>query len=84
VRLTGIGRRYEGEDNPVRNLVSKLRASSARRDDGASAVEYGLLVALIAVIIAGTVLILGNALSSKFKSACEAVSQPSTCAPAGH
>jgi pilus assembly protein Flp/PilA len=51
-----------------------------RRDDGASAVEFGLLVALIAVIIAGTVMLLGNALNSKFQSACNAVAN-STCAP---
>lgn len=57
----------------MRYLVSKLRAPFARRDDGASAVEYGLLVALIAVVIAGTVVILGNALSDKFKSACKDV-----------
>ena len=33
-----------------------------RRDDGASAVEYGLLVALIAVVIAGAVALLGTTL----------------------
>ena len=46
-----------------------------RRDDGASAVEYGLLVALIAVVIAATVVTLGNALQDKFKAACENVAQ---------
>ncbi len=62
-------------------LLGKLRTLGRRRDDGASAVEYGLLVALIAVVIAGTVLILGNALSDKFKSACEKVSSSAECAP---
>jgi pilus assembly protein Flp/PilA len=57
----------------VRNLLGKLRARRTRRDDGASAVEYGLLVALIAVVIAGTVVILGNALNSRFKEACSTV-----------
>jgi len=35
---------------------------------GASAVEYGLLVALIAVVIIGAVTTLGTNLSSKFNS----------------
>jgi pilus assembly protein Flp/PilA len=63
----------------VRRVVREVR-SLVRRDDGASAVEYGLLVALIAVIIAGTVMLLGNALNGKFQSACNAVAN-STCAP---
>ena len=56
----------------MRKLLSTLRVRT-RRDDGASAVEYGLLVALIAVIIAGTVAILGTTLSSKFTDTCTAV-----------
>ena len=35
---------------------------------GASAVEYGLLVALIAVVIIGAVTTLGTNLSTKFNS----------------
>ncbi len=58
----------------MKNLVSKLRAGRTRRDDGASAVEYGLLVALIAVVIAGTVIILGTALNNRFNNACDKVS----------
>src|SRR5919205_3191247 len=73
------GRRSTKENQPVSNLLSKLRAPFTRRDDGASAVEYGLLVALIAVVIAGTVVILGNALSDKFKDACNDVAGK-TCA----
>jgi pilus assembly protein Flp/PilA len=56
----------------VRKLLGTLRVLR-RKDDGASAVEYGLLVALIAVIIAGTVAILGNALQNRFNDACNAV-----------
>jgi pilus assembly protein Flp/PilA len=69
---------------PREGLIVKKTVNEARfllrRDDGASAVEYGLLVALIAVVIAGTVLLLGNVLSSKIQSACNAVAN-STCAP---
>jgi len=35
-------------------------------DEGATAVEYGLMVALIAVVIIGAVTALGLALSGKF------------------
>ena len=37
-----------------------------RNDEGASAVEYGLLVALIAAVIIGVVTTLGTNLSAKF------------------
>jgi pilus assembly protein Flp/PilA len=58
----------------VKKLNARLRALRTRRDDGASAVEYGLLVALIAVVIASTVLLLGQALESKFGQANTCVS----------
>lgn len=56
----------------MKKLLRRMRRI-VRRDDGASAVEYGLLVALIAVIIAGTVAILGTTLKQKFTDACEEV-----------
>ena len=37
-----------------------------REEDGATAVEYGLMVALIAVVIIGAVTLLGTALRDKF------------------
>ena len=40
---------------------------------GASAVEYGLLVALIAVVIIAAVTSLGTAISGKFDSAATAI-----------
>jgi pilus assembly protein Flp/PilA len=54
----------------VNNLVERLRRLGPRRDDGASAVEYGLLVALIAVVIAGAVAILGTTLEGSIKDSC--------------
>jgi pilus assembly protein Flp/PilA len=52
----------------VTKLLQRLRRNRTK-DEGASAVEYGLLVALIAVFIAGTVVLLGTALQSKFTEA---------------
>ena len=40
---------------------------------GASAVEYGLLVALIAVVIVGAVTLLGTNISGKFQSAATSI-----------
>ena len=57
----------------MKKLNARLRALRTRRDDGASAVEYGLLVALIAVVIASTVLALGAALEGRFGAARDCV-----------
>ena len=46
-----------------------LIADKLTKDDqGASAVEYGLLVALIAVVIVGAVTLLGTRLSDMFNN----------------
>jgi len=42
-------------------------------ESGASAVEYGLLVALIAVVIIGAVTALGTSISSKFQTAADSI-----------
>jgi pilus assembly protein Flp/PilA len=41
-------------------------ATTLRKEDGATAVEYGLMVALIAVVIIAAVLALGTKLSDIF------------------
>jgi len=46
-------------------------------ETGASAVEYGLLVALIAVVIIGAVSLLGQSISNMFTSVSGAVSSAS-------
>jgi pilus assembly protein Flp/PilA len=45
-----------------------------REEEGATAVEYGLMVALIAVVIIGAVQLLGINLSSKFSTVGNKVS----------
>ena len=44
-----------------------------REEEGATAVEYGLMVALIAVVIIGAVTLLGTDLSAKFTAAQAAI-----------
>ena len=48
--------------------VREFGRKVARRDEGATAVEYGLMVALIAVVIIGAVTLLGNNLNTKFSN----------------
>ncbi len=44
-----------------------------RSDEGATAVEYGLMVALIAVVIIGAVTLLGGNLLATFTAAAAAI-----------
>jgi pilus assembly protein Flp/PilA len=46
----------------------------ARREDGASAVEYGLLVAAIAALIVVVVFFLGGIIRDVFKDTCQEIS----------
>jgi pilus assembly protein Flp/PilA len=47
--------------------MSKLILSFLRREDGATAIEYGLLASLIAVAIIATVSALGGKLAAVFQ-----------------
>jgi pilus assembly protein Flp/PilA len=49
-------------------LVAKTQALWATRERGATAVEYGLMVALIAVAIIAAVTLLGGKVSAMFNS----------------
>jgi len=46
----------------------QVKAAALRNDRGATAVEYGLMVALIAVVVIVAVTVLGTNLSSLFQS----------------
>jgi pilus assembly protein Flp/PilA len=46
----------------MRNAITKL----LRDESGATAIEYGLIAALIAVVIIGAVTVVGTSLSSTF------------------
>jgi len=54
----------------LKQLVSaqNFLASRLRSDRGATAVEYGLLVALIAAVIIGIVFIVGHQVSNAFNT----------------
>ena len=48
--------------------LTKLQIRIATRDKGATAVEYGLLVALIAAVIVAVVVILGKQVNNAFNT----------------
>ena len=50
-----------------RNIIAR------RDDDGASAVEYGLLVAGIAALIVAVVFIFGGMITSVFQDTCDTI-----------
>ena len=54
-------------------MIRALHKFWSRSDDGASAVEYGLLVAGIAVVIIGVVFALGGAITNSFDKTCDAI-----------
>jgi pilus assembly protein Flp/PilA len=56
-------------------MIAYMRAvrRHAKGDEGASAVEYGLLVAAIAAVIVVIVFALGGLVRDKFSSTCNAI-----------
>jgi pilus assembly protein Flp/PilA len=57
----------------VRRCVLRTRTSAEK---GASAVEYGLMVAAIAAVIVGTVFALGGFVKKSFDDTCSALTTP--------
>ena len=51
-------------------MLSTIRTRTGRADDGASAVEYGLLVAAIAALVVIIVFALGGIVSEVFSDTC--------------
>jgi len=47
-----------------------------RSEDGASAVEYGLLIALIAAVIVAAVIVLGGTVIDLFDDTCQSATAP--------
>jgi pilus assembly protein Flp/PilA len=50
-----------------------------KEEDGATVVEYALIVALIAVAVAATVWVLGGVINEKFEEVKDCIQTPSTC-----
>lgn len=61
-------------------LAAKFR-SLVRNEEGATAVEYGLIVGLIAVALIAAVTIFNGALTEMFSNIAELISTPADPAP---
>jgi pilus assembly protein Flp/PilA len=60
-------------------MLEHIRSISRRRnEDGASAVEYGLLVAGIAALIVAIVFLFGGVIKNAFQGTCNRVKQGSS------
>jgi pilus assembly protein Flp/PilA len=57
-------------------VMTKFLARFVRDDSGATAVEYGLIAALIGVVIIAGAGALGSALNSKFQGVSDKVTTP--------
>lgn len=51
----------------------------ARSEEGATAVEYGIMVTLIAVVIIVAVIAIGNALQSNFDTVADCLADTDDC-----
>ena len=71
-RVTGLPP-AEGSLNPSRkeDHMTKFITKFAKDESGATAIEYGLIAALIAVVIISAVTALGTTISSKFEAVTE-------------
>jgi pilus assembly protein Flp/PilA len=59
--------------------VSALIHTRRNDENGASAVEYGLLVAGIAALIVAVVFLFGGMISGVFSSTCTKIAATATC-----
>jgi pilus assembly protein Flp/PilA len=62
--------------------MAMIARDRIREEKGATAVEYGLMVGLIAAVIITTVVLLGGQLDALFKKVTAALTGPSGVAPA--
>ncbi|HEY5137638.1 MAG TPA: Flp family type IVb pilin [Candidatus Nanopelagicales bacterium] len=53
-------------------MITRIR-TALRHDEGASAVEYALLVGAIAAVIVAVVFLLGGKVSSTFQQTCSGI-----------
>ena len=72
VNTAGNTVKIRKEDNTMKKSLKMIRTFLAD-EDGATAVEYGIMVALISVVIIATVQILGTTLDDIFQQVVDAL-----------
>jgi len=63
----------EGQHSPGLFKMTKLISNFVRNESGATAIEYGLIAALIAVVIIGAITAVGTSLQTTFSSVAGSV-----------
>ena len=58
--------------------VMKVLHAFVREEEGATMIEYALLIALIAIVVAAALVTLGTTVKTKYSSVSDCVSTPST------
>lgn len=66
-------------NSALTRLGAAVRTRIVRDDEGATAVEYGLIVGLIAVVIIAAVVLLGGTLSGFFTDINNCLADNATC-----
>lgn len=82
VKISGGGRLCQGVQPTKENVMKKMLSGIGRffrEENGASAVEYGILVALIAVAIIIIVQLVGVKLENVFNQVCFRINKNSAC-----
>jgi pilus assembly protein Flp/PilA len=62
------------EESAMLSRIGRQFLSLVRQEDGATAIEYGLIATLIAVVIIGAVTAIGTNLNTAFQSVSTAIS----------
>ena len=62
--------------------MGKMITRFVNDESGATAIEYGLIAALIAVVLIGILTTLGTTLQTKFAAICKGLNNNVACTPA--
>lgn len=57
----------------MNDVISRIKSWFKRDDRGASAVEYALIVGLIAAVVGGVIFVIGSRVNYMFDRACDNV-----------
>jgi pilus assembly protein Flp/PilA len=60
--------------------MQAIRNFFSRNEEGATAVEYGIMVALIAAVIVGIVAVLGGQIRDAFQTTSDCIEDGEACA----
>ena len=64
---------HEISDPKKNRMVFKMLTQLIHDEDGATAIEYGLLIALIAIVLIGALTAIGSGLTDKFTTINDAL-----------